>query len=317
MFRSPINSVILHDSVDVAQMFKRSFPIKYHEPLFRPPAEADSLIFQITYGCSWNKCAFCEMYTTKHFSVRKEEEVLNEIREASSIFPDTRRIFLADGNPMVLSPDKLIRVLHAIQQSFPKAKRISTYALPGDLRSKTVEELEELKNAGLKTLYVGIESGDDEVLKMNNKSETFDSTVEGLQKAKEAGMKLSLMILNGLGGLNYSRQHAENTARLVNIIQPELLSSLVLSFPFGKSHFRSRFQGNYVSMEIMNLLREMQIFISNTQLQNTIFRSDHASNYLVLNGVLGKDKQLMLDDLERALHDPKKAGLRPEWMRGL
>ena len=184
------------------------------------------------------------------------------------------------------------------------------------MRAKTNEELIELKNAGLKTIYVGIESGDDELLKLNNKSETFDSTVEGLLKAKEAGMKLSIMILNGLGGLNYSSQHAENTAKIVNIIQPELLSSLVLSFPFGVKHFTERFKGNYVPMEIIDLLKEMQIFISNTELKSTIFRSDHASNYLVLNGVLGRDKNIMLDDLSRTINNPNNAGLRQEWMRG-
>jgi radical SAM superfamily enzyme YgiQ (UPF0313 family) len=298
-------------------MFKRSFPIKYDEPLFRPPAEADSLIFQITYGCAWNRCSFCEMYTSKNFSVRNEEEVLNEIAKAAESFPDTRRIFLADGNPMVLSSKKLMRIFLAIKNSFPKAGRISTYALPGDIRMKTTVELTELKNAGLKTLYVGIESGDDEVLKMNHKSETFDSTVEGLLKAKEAGMKLSLMILNGLGGLNYSRQHAENTARMVNIIQPELLSSLVLSFPFGIKHFQKRFQGNYVPMSVSDLLKEMQMFLANTELNSTIFRSDHASNYLILNGVLGRDKKIMLDNLSHAIDRPDKAGLRPEWKRGL
>ncbi len=298
-------------------MLRRSVPIKYDEPLFRPPAEAGSLIFQITYGCSWNHCAFCEMYTSKHFSVRNEEEVVKEIEIAASLVPDTRRIFLADGNPMVLSANKLLRILLAIKKHFPKANRISTYALPGDLRSKTIEELIELKNAGLKTIYVGIESGDDEVLKMNHKSETFNSTLDGLLKAKAAGMKLSLMILNGLGGLNYSRQHAEHTARLVNMIQPELLSSLVLSFPFGLKHFKARFEGDYVPMEISDLLREMQMFIVKTELNSTIFRSDHASNYLVLNGVLGRDKQIMLDNLAQAIERPDKAGLRPEWKRGL
>ena len=298
-------------------MFRRSFQIQYDEPIFRPPAEADSLIFQITYGCSWNRCAFCEMYATKHFSVRKEEDVIKEIETAATAFPDTRRIFLADGNPMVLSAGKLMRILEAIKRFFPKAHRISTYALPGDLTAKTSEELIDLKNAGLKSIYVGIESGDDEVLKMNSKSETFNSTIDGLLKAKAAGMKLSLMILNGLGGLKYSQQHAENTARLVNIVQPELLSSLVLSFPFGKAHFRSRFQGEYIDMEITDLLREMQMFLEKTELNATIFRSDHASNYLILNGVLGRDKQIMLDNLARAIDQPRKAGLRPEWMRGL
>jgi radical SAM superfamily enzyme YgiQ (UPF0313 family) len=298
-------------------LFRRSYPLKYDEPLFRPPAEAGSLIFQITYGCSWNRCAFCEMYTTKNFSVRKEEEIIKEIEMAALAFPETRRIFLADGNPMVLSAAKLMRILEAIKRSFPKANRISTYALPGDITAKTNEELTALKNGGLKTIYVGIESGDDEVLKKNNKSETFNSTVDGLLKAKLAGIKLSVMILNGLGGLAYSQQHAENTARLVNIVQPELLSSLVLSFPFGKSHFCKRFQGDYIDMEISDLLREMEMFLAKTELNSTIFRSDHASNYIVLNGVLGRDKQIMLHNLSKAIDRPVEAGLRPEWKRGL
>ncbi len=305
------------DYLPSLKMFNNYFPIQYDEPLFRPPSEADSLIFQISYGCSWNKCSFCEMYTTKNFSVRKEEDVLNEIAISARLLPDTRKIFLADGNPMVLSSAKLMRILRAIQESFPKAKRISTYALPGDLLAKTLEELIELKEAGLKTIYVGIESGDDQVLKMNNKSETFSSTVEGLLKAKEAGIKLSLMILNGLGGLRYSRQHAENTARIVNIIQPDMLSSLVLSFPKGLPYYMQRFQGDYVPMQITDLLIEMLIFITNTNLESTIFRNNHASNYLILNGVLGRDKQAMLDTLTYAIQNPHKAQLRPEWARGL
>ena len=298
-------------------MFRRSFPIQYDEPLFRPPAESESLIFQVTYGCSWNRCAFCEMYTGKNFSIRKENDLFREIENASTLFPDTRRIFLADGNPMVLSASKLLRILHAIKSSFPKANRISTYALPSDILSKSKGDLIELKNAGLKTLYIGIESGDNEVLKMFNKSETFKSTVEGLLKAKEAGMKLSVMILNGLGGLKYSRQHAENSARIVNIIQPELLSSLVLSFPFGIEHFKGRFYEDYEPMQITDLLKEMHLFISATELKSTIFRTDHASNYLILNGVLGRDKQGLLDNVMQAIEMPDKAGLRPEWLRGL
>ncbi len=298
-------------------MFEKTIPMHYNEPLFRPPSEAESLIFQITLGCSWNKCSFCEMYTTKNFSIRKEEDVFDEIMSAANYFPHTRKVFLADGNPMVLSSNKLMRVLETIQQSFPKLSRISTYALPGDIRSKTLQELTALRKAGLKLLYVGIESGDNEVLKINNKSETFESTLEGLQKAKEAGFKLSLMILNGLGGLHYSQQHAENTAKLVNSIQPELLASLVLSFPFGVDHFKSRFQGNYVPMSIGDLLVEMKTFILGTELNTTIFRSNHASNYLDLNGVLGRDKQKMLDSLHHAIENPESAGLRPEWLRGL
>lgn len=293
------------------------FPLRYNEPLFRPPAEAESLILQITFGCTWNKCAFCEMYTSKTFKVKNEEEVLAEIEAAARFDPDVRKVFLADGNPMVLSTKKLLKILHAIKQSFPKLRRVSTYALPNDILSKSDEELLELKEAGLTMVYVGIESGDDEVLKMINKSETFSSTVDGLLKAKKAGMKLSVIILNGVGGLNYSRQHAIHSAEILNRIQPEFASSLVLSFPFGEKQYVKRFNGEYVSMTIADLLEEMKIFIEHTELNGTIFRSNHASNYLVLSGVLSKDKQAFLNQINFALKHPDIAGLRKEWMRGL
>jgi radical SAM superfamily enzyme YgiQ (UPF0313 family) len=257
------------------------------------------------------------MYTSKTFKVKDEEEVLNEIKAAARFDPDVRKVFLADGNPMALSTKRLLKILNAIKQSFPKLRRVSTYALPNDILSKSDEELSELKEAGLTMVYVGIESGDDEVLKMINKSETFSSTVDGLLKAKKAGIKLSVIILNGVGGLNYSKQHAIHSAEILNHIQPEFASSLVLSFPFGEKQYKKRFNGEYLPMTIAELLEEMKIFIEHTELAGTIFRSNHASNYLVLSGVLSKDKQAFLDQINFALKHPAIAGLRQEWMRGL
>jgi radical SAM superfamily enzyme YgiQ (UPF0313 family) len=298
-------------------MFFDSFPLKYDEPLFRPPSEAESLILQVTLGCAWNRCSFCEMYTSKNFRVKKEEDILNEIKTAAKLLPETRKIFLADGNPFVLSTNKLLTILNAIRESFPKARRVSTYALPGDIRSKSIEELRALCNAGLRQIYVGIESGDDELLKMVNKGETFSSTTEALLKAKEAGIKLSVIILNGLGGLKYSNQHAINSARILNKIQPEFASVLVLSFPFGIEHYIKKFNGEYIPMNITDLLKEMEVFISNTKLTGTIFRSNHASNYLVLSGILSKDKETFLEQIRFAINNPDTAGLREEWQRGL
>jgi len=174
-----------------------------------------------------------------------------------------------------------------------------------------------LQESGLKMIYVGIESGDDEVLKFINKGETYNSTVEGLLKAKEAGIKLSVIILEGVGGLKYSEQHAINSAKILNAIQPEFASVLVLSFPYGIEHYKQKFLGNYIPMTISNLLKEMRIFVENIQLQNTIFRSNHASNYLVLNGILNRDKLLFLDKIDFAIKNPEIAGLRKEWQRGL
>ena len=278
-------------------------PIIYDEPLFRPPAEAFSLIFQVTIGCSWNKCAFCEMYSTKKFKVKKEEEIIDKIEKASKYFPETKKIFLADGNAMVLSTSKLLKILEAIHKHFPRIMRVSSYALPNDVSSKTDEELRQLREAGLKLIYVGIETGDDELLKLINKSETFDSTVEGLLKAKKAGIKSSVMIVNGLGGKKYSEQHAVNSAKLLNIVQPEFTSTLVLSFPFGENFYKNKFSGEYISMTTTDLLKEMEILISNTDLNSSIFRSNHASNFLVLEGILSRDKEKLLHQIRSVLNN--------------
>jgi len=294
-----------------------NFPIKYDEPVFRPPSEAYSLILQVTIGCSWNKCAFCEMYTSKKFKPKNIEQIKAEIKTFSEIAPDTRKIFLADGNAMVLSANKLLGILENINTSFPKVARISAYAIAKDFEHKTIEELTELKEAGLKLLYVGIETGDDQLLEMINKGETADSTVKNLKKVKEAGIKLSVMIINGLGGKLYSDQHAINSAKVVNAIQPEYLSTLVLSFPYGIDHYQNKFKGTYNEMDISELLEEQLLFISFTELDNVIFRSDHASNYLTLKGILSRDKERMLDQLRSAIYDPGKASLREEWQRGL
>ncbi len=166
-------------------------------------------------------------------------------------------------------------------------------------------------------IYVGIESGDNEILSLVDKGETFNSTVEGLFKAKEAGIKNSIMILNGLGGKKYSQQHAINSAKILNEIQPEYASTLVLSFPFGIERFKQRFGGEYIPMNVVELIKEMEIFIEQTQLNGTIYRSNHASNYLVLKGNLSRDKQQLLQQIRDVLENPQIANLRNEWERGL
>ena len=291
--------------------------IAYDEPLFRPPSEAGSLIFQITLGCSWNKCAFCEMYTSKSFRIKKEEDIFTEIKAMQVYGTSIRKVFLADGNAFVLSYERLSRILDRLNTSFPKLRRISAYALPKDILSKTDEELNQLADKGLNLLYVGIETGDDELLQAINKGETYGSTSQALIRARRAGIKLSVMILNGLGGRKFTEQHAVNSARIVNEIQPEYLSTLVLSFPHGTDHFKKRFAGNFEELTKTELIAEMGNFISCLELENTVFRSDHASNYLVLKGILNNDKEKLLKRIAKVLEDPTRAHLRPEWMRGL
>lgn len=292
------------------------FLINYNEPLFRPPAEANSLIFQVTLGCSWNKCAFCEMYTSKQFSVKKEAEIIREIKDVALIYPDMRKIFLADGNAMALSTKKLLTILRTIRENFPRVHRVSVYALPKDISSKSLDELIELRNAGLKLLYIGIETGDDEILKLVNKGETYDSTAKGLLKAKQAGMKLSVMIINGLAGLEYSEQHAIHSAKILNEIQPEFASTLTLMLPHGLEWYKQRFAGTFIEMNTLDLMKEMEIFIAQTNLKSTIFRSNHASNYLILKGTLSRDKDRLLQEIRYAAANPEMTRFREEWERG-
>ncbi|WP_223824919.1 radical SAM protein [Pseudomonas profundi] len=294
-----------------------SFPIDYIEPVFRPPSEAHSLILPVTNGCSWNKCTFCEMYTApqKKFRARDEAQVLDEIRRCGEQLI-VQRVFLADGDAMILPTHRLLTILQAIREHMPTVERVTSYCLPRNLKRKSVEELKELRDAGLAMLYVGAESGDDEVLKRVNKGETAQSTEEALLKAGEAGLQRSVMILNGLGGQSLSAQHALNSARLMNATQPEFLSTLVVSFPQGMDRYREQFP-DFQPLEQAGLFREIEQFLDALELENTVFRSDHASNYLVLKGVLGADKARMLQQVRTAISQPANAGLRPEWMRAL
>lgn len=276
-------------------------PIQYDEPVFRPPAEARSVILQASLGCSWNRCAFCEMYTSKKFKVRNWEEIKSEIAILSNANAGAKKIFLADGNAFVLSAQKLKPILTEINKQFGRIQRVSSYALPKDILNKTTDELTELRSLGLKLLYIGIETGDNELLRLINKGETYDSTIEGISKAHEAGIDTSIMIINGLGGRKYSEQHALKSAEIINKLNPKFLSTLTLSMPFGKDHFQNRFKGEYQQQSILELFRELKLFIEKLELENTIYRSDHVSNNLILKGTLKKDKEQLLSQLEKAM----------------
>ena len=296
-----------------------AIPIRYVEPVFRPPSEAQSLILPVTDGCSWNHCTFCEMYTApqKHFRARDEAEVLESIRLTGERFgSEIRRVFLADGDALVLPTRRLLNILNGIRAHLPAVRRVSSYCLPRNLRRKSVHELSELAAAGLSIAYVGAESGDDEVLERVNKGETFASTIEALDKLGAAGITRSVMILNGLGGPQLSLRHAENSARLANATQPEYLATLVVSFPLGDERFRASFP-DWRPLSQHELFIEMERFLERLELERTVFRSDHASNWLVLKGTLGADKERLLLQVRQAIAHPEATPLRPAWARGL
>jgi radical SAM superfamily enzyme YgiQ (UPF0313 family) len=291
----------------------------YIEPVFRPPSEARSLILQVTNGCSWNKCTFCDMYTApqKRFNFKTLEQIEQELVGLSQSGYPFRRVFLADGDAMTLSARRLARILRLIQKYLPDVQRVSSYCLPRNLKNKTTEELKQLEALGLQLLYVGCETGDDLILERISKGETFASSLDALQKTKQAGIKSSVMIINGLGGRKFTEQHAINSARLMNEAQPEYLSTLVMRFPGGIERYQAGFKGEFDSLDKIELFREEEMFLDTLELAKTVFRSDHASNYLVLKGILNRDKARLLKQVRTAIEQPGVIPLREEWQRGL
>ena len=302
-----------------SNIFKLMMQLSYVEPVFRPPSEAYSLILQVTIGCSWNNCTFCEMYTQpqKQFRFKPQEKIEQELAAIAKNGSPVRRIFLADGDAMTLSFRRLKLIMEAVNKYLPGVQRVSSYCLPRNLKNKTVAELAELNEMGLSLFYVGCESGDNLVLERVNKGEDFDTSLAALKKIKAAGASSSVMILNGMGGKVYSKQHAVNSARLMTAAQPEYLSTLVVSFPTGVERYQKGFGGEFEALDQQGLFQEMFWLLDELELENTIFRSDHASNYLVLKGTLGKDKARLLGTVRAALDQPGSVRLRQEWMRGL
>ena len=293
--------------------------MQYIEPLFRPPSEARSLILQVSNGCSWNNCTFCEMYTQpqKRFSIKPQSAIDAELAFIADQGAPVRRLFLADGDAMTLSTRRLRTILESIRKYLPDVQRVSSYCLPRNTKNKTAAELSELRELGLSLFYVGCESGDNLILERVNKGETFDSSLAALETIKAAGAKSSVMILNGMGGRRYSEQHAINSARLMNAAQPNYLSTLVLSFPDGMKRYQDGFKDEFEPLSQHELFVEMHTLLNTLELEQTIFRSDHASNYLSLKGTLGKDKDKLMNLVNTAIKNPEQLTLREEWQRGL
>jgi len=259
------------------------------------------------------------MYTQpqKKFRPTPQAEIDAGLAQIAAAGTPVRRIFLADGDAMTLSVRRLKAILESINRYLPGVQRVASYCLPRNISKKSVDELTDLRDLGLSLFYVGCESGDDLVLDRVQKGETFETSLSALQNIKAAGAKSSVMILNGLGGSRYSEQHALNSARLMNEAQPEYLSTLVVSFPLGMERFEAGFNGEFEPLDQAGLFHEMYQLLDALDLKQTIFRSDHASNYLSLKGTLGKDKKKLLHSVRTAIDRPDDANLRAEWQRGL
>jgi len=292
-------------------------PIRYEEPVFRPPSEADSLILQATLGCSYNECAFCGMYRRKPFRVRPIDALREEIRRARERLGPVRKVFLADGDALVAKASFLHRILDALRESFPGLRRVSIYASPQSIRVRTVEEMAALREAGLTLYYLGIESGHDEVLQRLRKGVDAEEMIACGRKVIQAGVRLSTMILLGAGGRALSLEHARESARVVSAIGPRFVSTLVLTPVPETPLWEQDREGRFDHLEPAELAAELREFVAGLELDGAIFRSNHASNYLALAGTLPKDKRRLLDALDAVLADPAHAPFRPEWSRGL
>ena len=291
-------------------------PIHYDMPVWRPPSEANSFILQATLGCSFNRCSFCSMYRTKSFAVRPLEMVQAEIQTVARQYPPTQRVFRADGDALAAPIEHLLAILAALHAAFPQLERVSSYALPANLLKKSLAELTQLREAGLRLIYYGIETGAAELLKRITKGATPEAMVTGLIRAKQAGLKISATVILGLGGQTCWQEHIDATAELVNRVELDYLSTLQLMLdPTIEAEFRRKFREPFQMQDDLALLAEQTRLIERLNPPAPLtFRSNHASNALALAGELPRDRKRLLTQLERA-----RAGsvsLRPEWLRG-
>ena len=290
--------------------------LNYDYPLYRPPSEAKSLIFQVTLGCSFNKCSYCNMYRTKDYVERPWDEIKTEIDLASKHMPDTRRIFLADGDALNLSTERLIQILDYIREKFPKFERISCYAMPKNILEKSLEDLKKLYDSGLTMFYIGIESGSDIILKKVTKGATSQTIIKSCQKAKDAGYTISCMVILGLGGKTYSKQHIDDTAKVLTIAAPHYVGALTLHLEDGiRDEFLKKFNEPFIPIDDSDALTELENFITGMEPKNhVIFRANHGSNAYPIGGTFPQDKQDMLQKISYLRDHPELC--RPIGFRG-
>jgi len=290
--------------------------LNYDAPLYRPPSEAKSLIFQVTLGCSFNECSFCDMYRSKEYSERSWEEVKGEIDLMAKSLPDTTRIFLADGDALNLSTDYMIQIVEYIYQKFPNLERVSCYAMPMNLLKKTPEELNMMNKAGLDRLYLGIETGNDIILKKVTKGATQKTMIKACNKAKDAGYSLSCMVILGLGGSKYTKENAIDTAKVINAVQPDYVGALTLYLENGiKNEFLTKFEGEFERLTDSQAIDELEQLISEIDVSDEIvFRANHGSNAYNVGGTFPQDKQEMLEKITWMKKHPEV--VRPEGLRG-
>lgn len=290
--------------------------MRYEGKIYRPPSEADAYILQATIGCSWNHCTYCDMYRDKTFRVRRIEDTLADIQSAREAFGNqVRKVFVADGDALVLDMQHWEVILRACRQAFPNAKRVSAYATAVNVNDKSVEELRQLRELGLSLLYMGPETGDDVTFKRIAKGSSFAEHAEAAQRAHEARMSISAIFLLGAGGVERSRQHAEASARLITAMDPEFVSALTLTIIPGTPIAKLAESARFTLPTVSQMLEELRTMVGDAEPTDAVFRTNHASNYLPLAGRLPADRDRIVAVLDKALAGDLP--LRPEWSRSL
>jgi radical SAM superfamily enzyme YgiQ (UPF0313 family) len=290
--------------------------VRYEEPLFRPPSEADSFILQATIGCSWNHCTYCGMYRMKRYRVRSQQELSQELLgTAAESGPEIRRVFVADGDALGMPMELWRWLLPALKRAFPRLLRVSCYATARNLLDKSEQELSELRGLGLSLLYLGPESGDEVTLKAIAKGASFEEHVEAARRARQAGFIQSLMFLIGVGGADRSLEHARASARLASEMDPRHLSLLTVTVVAGTPLASLEQRAGFTLPTLRGLLEEVRCFVAEVRPTKCVFRCNHASNYLPLAGTLPRERERLLGELDAALLGERR--LRAEWQRGL
>ena len=284
-------------------------------PVYRPPSEADSYLLYVTLGCSHNECTYCAMYRHKTFSARPLSEVLEDVEEAGRQMPDTRRVFLLDGDAMTLSTGRLMPVLEALARAFPRLARVGSYVNAVSVLGKSDEDLKRLAKAKLSIGYLGLETGDPETAAAIVKGATVDEQVEAVRRAQAAGIKMSVMVLLGMGGKARSRVHAEATARALSAMDPRFVSCLCVTPVPGTPLFEQVARGEFVPVSPEETLDELYTIIDKTQVSGAVFRSNHASNWLPIGGRLPADRERLLAAVDAARRG--EIPLVPDEWRGL
>ena len=289
--------------------------MRYKGKVYRPPSEAYSLIVQVTYGCSHNRCAFCDMYDDKHFSLRPMAEIREDLELARRVYRRVDRIFLADGDALIRPTGDLVEILGLAYGLFPECERVTCYASPASLRVKSEDDLRLLRGRGLKMVYMGLESGCDAVLTRMRKGHDAAAIVAAGQKARRCGLALSVTAISGLGSVELWREHAVDTAKAVSAIQPDYLGLLTLMVEHGTPLEQWVRDGSFTLLTAPEVLKETELFLRHVDSEGTVFRANHASNYLTLKGTLNGDRDALLSQLAAALEGQRD--LKPEFLRAL